>query len=234
MWSIKRRLHDGIVLKLRERFHSHRARLFISTMKPPAGCRILDLGGSSGDFLVRLRDLGVEAEFVVADIDPGNERRALSNGFAYVSLDESAALPFRDGEFDFVICNSVIEHVTLPKKECGAVRSEFFWQSAALGRQRIFADEIRRISRQYFVQSPHRNFPIEQHTILPFVNWLSHNQTLAVLRFTDRWWLRRGVSVDWNLLTTAQMKMLFPESTVIVERVLGMPKSIICYRAASS
>jgi hypothetical protein len=234
MRSIKRRLHDAIILKLRERFHSHRARLFVSTMKPPAGCRILDLGGSSGDFLIRLRDLGVQAQFVVADIDPGNEERAGANGFEYVSLDESAGLPFRDGEFDFVICNSVIEHVTLPKRECGAVRSEGVWQSASLNRQKIFADEIRRISRQYFVQSPHRNFPVEQHTILPFVNWLSHNQTLAVLRFTDRWWVRRGVFVDWNLLNTAQMAGLFPDATVMVERVLGMPKSIICYRTASS
>jgi hypothetical protein len=228
--EFRRRVHDEFFLRLRERFHSQRAELFVSLMRPEPNWKILDLGGSSGDFLKRVRNRGMDGDYVVADINGACEADALRNGFSFVQLDESAALPFGDHQFDVVICNSVIEHVTLPKDRCGAVGTESEWRGPSWKRQLQFAAEIQRIARGYFVQSPHKWFPVEQHTLVPGLNWLSHNHTLAVLRFTDRYWFRRGVFVDWNLLNTVEMKTLFPDARVIVERFLGIPKSIICYR----
>lgn len=201
-------------------------------MKPKSGCSILDLGGGDGEFLDLIRSLGVDANYVVADIPGKHVEEAQARGFSFVALKEEGRLPFADQTFDIVLCNSVIEHITLPKHLCGDAVSEQQWKTESWKRQMAFADEIRRISRFYFVETPHKNFPVEQHTALPGVNWLSHSRTLKVVRWTDRFWIRPGIFVDWSLLGPAEMGALFPEATLLVERVLGLPKSIICYRAS--
>lgn len=200
-------------------------------MKPWSGCSILDLGGGDGEFLDRIRSLGVDANYVVADIPGEHAAQAEARGFSFVTLDEQAKLPFGDRAFDIVLCNSVIEHVTLPKDLCRAAIAEHEWKAESWKRQVAFADEIRRISRFYFVETPHKNFPVEQHTVLPGANWLSHTHTLRLMRWTDRFWIRPGIVADWNLLGTSEMAALFPEATLLVERVAGLPKSIISYLA---
>ncbi len=71
-------------------------------------------------------------------------------------------------EFDIVFCSSVIEHVTGPKDQVGNIRSTAgrLRQQASV-HQRSFAEEVRRIGRGYFVQTPYKHFPMESHTIAP-------------------------------------------------------------------
>jgi hypothetical protein len=226
---LRRAVHDAIIPHVRERFHSRRARTFLSIMKPWPGCSILDLGGADGEFLARIQSTGLPAKYAVADIATADAEIVRGRGFTFVELEEGAGLPFEKGEFDIVLCNSVIEHVTMPKALCTAVTSEAEWRAESWKRQMGFADEIRRVSNRYFVETPHRNFPIEQHTALPGVNWLSHAHTVSLLRWTDRFWIRPGIFVDWNLLGTREMRKLFPEAKMRVEHAAGLPKSIICY-----
>jgi hypothetical protein len=54
-----------------------------------------------------------------------------------------------------------------------------------------------------------------------------------LIRFTDRWWIKRCDVVDWHLLDIAAMRQLFPDATLRVERALGLPKSILAWRAAA-
>ena len=75
---------------------------------------------------------------------------------------DGRALPFRDEAFDVVFSNSVIEHV-------GDAAS-----------QRRFAREVARVGRAYWVQTPNRWFPVEQHLLTPLVHWLPKS------------WQRRG------------------------------------------
>ena len=87
------------------------------------------------------------------------------------------------------------------------------------------------MGQKYFVQTPHKSFPIEAHTWLPLVNWLGHSQTASLIRVTDKYWIKScGGYTDWNLLSTSDMKQLFPDSVIHIERFLGLPKSIIAYR----
>jgi hypothetical protein len=213
---------------VRQPFQAQRAHLFMRLVAPKAGATVLDLGGGPGHFFARVRN-HFHARCVVADIASDFTHSVQRHGFEFALLKEDGPLPFKNQEFDIVFCNSVIEHVTLPKELCSTSMSEQEWQSRAWDRQMEFADEIRRVGTAYFVQTPHKEFPFETHVLLPFAHRLNHNQMLTLIRFTNRYWLRRWKYVDWNLLGIKEMRALFPEAQIHVERILGMPKSIIAY-----
>lgn len=216
----------------REAWHTARADLFFRLMSPRPGASILDLGGQDGSFMLRVRER-FDARITIADIGEDALAVARERGFETRSLAEDAALPFDDGAFDVVFCNSVIEHVTFPKDDCLNRRiSNREWVTTSIERQRQFAGEIRRVGRSYFVQTPHRGFPIEAHTWLPVVGWLPHRATVAVVRVSDRVWVKHCGYVDWNLLGGSQMRELFPDAKLHVERVAGLPKSLIAYLPA--
>jgi hypothetical protein len=218
-----------LAYRKRDDWHNARADLFVQLMRPREGARVLDLGGQDGSFMVRICNR-VKLDVTVADIGTALGEGALGLGFRSVVLEEGRPLPFEDGAFDIVFCNSVIEHVTLPKRDCIERRfTNAEWVAASLRSQAGFAAEVRRVGRGYFVQTPHRWFPLEAHTWLPFVGWLPHNVTVAVVRVSDRFWVKHCGYVDWNLLDVGQMRELFPGARVHVERFAGMPKSIVVY-----
>lgn len=211
-------VRNSIYGHLRPRFQNARADLLMRLMSPAPNSRVLDLGGSDGGF-ARLLSARVPLDITVADIGPRE-----IDGLTYVELDDSDRLPFDDDSFDLVFCNSVIEHVTarenLPETE---------WQRASHRRQVAFAAEIRRIGRTYFVQTPDRTFPFETHSLLPLANLLSHQQTNRLLSIVSRVW-PSPADADWRLLDAADMRALFPDGQVHVERFFGVPKSVIAYR----
>lgn len=217
LWNVQNRLRD------------QRADLFVRLVQPAADSKILDLGGAEGGFAEKIA-ARIPCGITVADVvDHSTEARR--HGFSFVRLDANAdRLPFADQEFDLVLCNSVIEHVTLPREECLRTdHREAEWRARAWESQQRFASELRRVAHGYFVQTPHRDFPIELHTWLPGVNWLPHNHTQKIVRFMDRWWVKQCGCADWNLLRPAQMQTLFPDSTLHIESLAGLPKSIIAF-----
>jgi SAM-dependent methyltransferase len=77
-------------------------------------------------------------------------------------------LPFADGEFDLGFSNAVVEHV-------GGGRDG----------QRRFVHELCRVSGSVFVTTPNRWFPLEVHTLLPFVHWLPNAARQRMVPFDD-------------------------------------------------
>jgi hypothetical protein len=53
-----------------------------------------------------------------------------------------------------------------------------------------------------------------------------------LIRFTDRWWVKRCDVVVWHLLDVAAMRQLFPDGSLRIERMFGLPKSILAWRTA--
>jgi SAM-dependent methyltransferase len=99
------------------------------------------------------------------------------------------ALPFEDDEFDVAFSNAVIEHV--------GGRDE----------QRRFVGELCRVAPQVFLSTPNRWFPVETHTLVPFVHWLPRPAAERAMRA-----LRR---TDWDgveLLGRNELLALFPSS----------------------
>ena len=96
-------------------------------------------------------------------------------------------LPFGDDSFDIAFSNAVLEHV--------GGREE----------QRRFVHELCRVAPKVFVSTPNRRFPLEVHTLVPFLHWLprsARDRAFAALR-RDAW---EGV----ELLNRRELLELFP------------------------
>ncbi|HVL75630.1 MAG TPA: class I SAM-dependent methyltransferase [Noviherbaspirillum sp.] len=212
---------------------ARRAEIFRRTFDLNENTRILDLGSESGaNIHAVLEGTPVRPENVyIADIEDHflQEGRA-RYGYVPVLIGESGRLPFPDQFFDIVYCSSVIEHVTVPKEQTWTLYSGKAFRSEALKRQKEFAAEIRRLGKQYYVQTPYRHFPIESHSWLPFVGWLPRPVLIPVLHATNTFWVKK-TEPDWYLLDKREMSELFPEARLVDEKSFGFTKSMMAIGA---
>ncbi|MFZ0171868.1 MAG: methyltransferase domain-containing protein [Acidimicrobiales bacterium] len=217
----------GLVESFQKRVRAKRARLWREMFPLGPSDKLLDLGSSDGR---ETAALGLDAQVTIADIDTGALARGADKyGFTPVVLTETGPLPFADGEFDVVYCSSVIEHVTVPKADVWRIRSGREFAGLAFEQQHAFASEIRRVGKGYFVQTPALGFPIESHSWLPFLGWLPRPAQMAVIRFANRFWVKKTIP-DFHLLSEAKMRQLFPDAEIFHERVAGLTKSFMAVR----
>lgn len=119
---------------------------------------------------------------------------------------------FADGAVDFVHANSVIEHV-------GA------WDDMS-----AMARELARVGRSGWCQTPAWAFPIEPHFRAPFLHWFGQPLRARMMGLSRGY---RGLDLSQrrhhidriNLLSGAEMRVLFPGKSIHTERVFGWPKS---------
>lgn len=191
-------------------------RRFALELKITTGTRILDIGGTPECW-------GLLAEQPRVTLLNTPRARADVGATDWVAAD-GRSLPFRDDAFDVVFSNSVIEHV-------GNAAS-----------QERFAREVARVGRRYWVQTPNRWFPVEQHLLTPFVHWLPKAWQRKIVPRCNLWSLlvrvtpdRRRFYVehylsDVRLLAFHEVRALFPDSHIIRERLCGLTKSFIAVR----
>jgi len=170
---------------------------------------ILDVGGGD-DWDWSAMSVAPFITILNLDVTPASEGK-----IRYVKGDAREMPFFRDKEFSISFSNSVIEHV------------------GGFEEQKKMADELRRVSQAYWVQTPNRHFPIEPHMMFPFFQYLP----LKMKRAVARHWpfsfekLRKGDperdAIQVHLLTKRQMKLLFPEAEILKEKFCGMTKSLI-------
>lgn len=75
-------------------------------------------------------------------------------------------LPFADDSFDIGFSNAVVEHV------------------GSRDDQRRFIAELVRTCKRVFICTPNAAYPVDPHTLLPFVHWLPRAARSRVLRAT--------------------------------------------------
>jgi methyltransferase family protein len=220
----------AIVGRYSRRARDRRAEIFRTRLQPSGNDLILDLGSGSASYIART--VPFRDTVVIADISTEALQRAAARyGFKTLELDESGSIPVPDKYFDIVFCNSVIQYVTVDKDAVHTYRTRTAFERAALARQQRFADEIRRVAKRYFVQTPNRYFLVESNTLLPglFVV-LPRRAQLRLISLMNRLW-RKQTPPDWNLLTAGQMAELFPDAEIVRERTFGMVKSIVAVKA---
>jgi 2-polyprenyl-3-methyl-5-hydroxy-6-metoxy-1,4-benzoquinol methylase len=125
---------------------------------------------------------------------------------------------FKNGHFDLVFSNSVIEHLY------------------TLEQQQKMASEIRRVGKSYFIQTPNSYFPIEAHYALPFAQYYPNAFLYFILTKTKLSRLKKWNPAEASqyiaeirLLNAREMKTLFPGASLLKEKALGLTKSITAH-----
>src|SRR6185436_2553105 len=123
----------------------------MANQKPPF--RVLDIGGTQRFWETVAQGEGFFEDFEITLVNIVPENVTLPN-FRSVSGDARDLREFDDDQFDIVFSNSVIEHVGE-------------WPS-----QRLMANEVQRLGRRYFLQTPSYGFPLEPHFFTLGFHWL--------------------------------------------------------------
>ena len=215
-----------------ESSRSKRRQIFRQYFDIDANTKILDLGSEDGSNIACALDgTSIRPENVyVADIENEAVKDVREKyGFTPVLLEEGKPLPFETGFFDIVYCSSVLEHVTVPKSEIWELTSSREFRRRALDSQSVFAEEIKRVGKQYFVQTPCRSFPIESHSWLPVAGMLPRELTVPLFRLTNKIWVKATVP-DFYLLTADELCKLFSDASIVREKSFGLTKSLMAIR----
>lgn len=201
-------------------FRKKRLKKFYSFFEITKEVKLLDIGGSLFFWELAKNEGYSLPKITIVNLYPHNSE--LPENIEWVVAD-GTKLPFEDLSFDIAFSNSVIEHV-------GS------WES-----QVDFAKEIKRISHQYFIQTPSQSFLVEPHLLTPFIHWLPKKAQRPLLRNFTVWGLLTRPTqkycdkllAELQLLTKKQIEELFPEGKILVEKSLGLEKSLIAIKSSS-
>ena len=121
--------------------------------------------------------------------------------------------------FDFIHCNSVIEHV------------------GSFSDQESMANEITRVGKNFFVQTPNYYFPLEPHFLFFGFQFLPLRLRAFLIRQFNLGWYKKEPDYQKSLiliksvrlLTKNELIKLFPNSKIYKEKFFGLTKSFIIY-----
>lgn len=209
------------VKSLKQQFREKRFQFFLDMLEqvrsnPSQAIRILDIGGTQL-FWEKMNFLdGRNIHITLLNLTKYDTK---NENFTSIVGDACDLSQFRDGEFDIVFSNSVIEHLY------------------TIENQKKMADEARRVGKYYYIQTPNYYFPIEPHWLFPFFQFLPKKTRIYL---TSHFPLgsfpkaSKEQATKWvnevRLLTGKEMRQLFPDGKVYNENFLGMTKSITSYR----
>jgi len=187
--------------------------------KLPRPIRLLDVGGTEEFWEQTGFKEADHLQITILNLEARPKRR-----YPHVVGDARDMSYFADNEFDVVFSNSVIEHVGT-------------WDD-----QLSMAHEIRRVGKRYYVQTPNRFFPLEPHFLFPLFQFFPHSlRTSLHLHFTLGWMERaasreeaRRAVESIRLLSTAELRRLFPKAEIYSEKLLGLTKSITAHSGLSA
>lgn len=176
---------------------------------------VIDLGGYARNW----RDAPVRPkELVVVNLDeeqaPDDEEPWQTTVLAD-ACDLSAAI--LDRGFDLVYSNSLLEHV-------GG-----YWRRVAI------AKAVHRLAPHHWVQTPARYFPVEPHWMMPLFQFLPVALRAKAGRawpLAPTWLREQSLSeslasvLEVELVSTSEMRLLYPHSEIYRERLAGLTKSI--------
>jgi SAM-dependent methyltransferase len=206
----------ALASKISVRFREKMFDKFMSSIKPDARHRVLDIGVTSDEsyqesnYFERLYPY--KDRIVCIGTEDGSHLEKKYPGLKFIQVQPHEPLPFHNQEFDITFSNAVIEHV-------GSTEN-----------QRAFVLEMLRVSRSFFITTPNRWFPVELHTAWPFLHFLPkkvYRKILAALG--EAYWSKEE---NLNLLSRKELKSLFPKEmnpTIDSTRLLGLSTNLIAY-----
>jgi hypothetical protein len=204
---------DSLAIKLRRK----RLELFMSLLhRLRPRINLLDIGGKEKFW--RSMDFNNFDNFNITIINIEPQKVSLPNCISKIG--DARSMPeYIDGEFDVVFSNSVIEHL------------------GNYSDQKRMANEIIRVGKRYFVQTPNKFFPIEPHFHFPLFQflpkktriWLQMHRNLGWRKKINDYELAKKSIEEVRLLSKSELKALFPYANIYEEVYLGFKKSFIAY-----
>jgi Methyltransferase domain len=210
---IRRLADDENTNSLANRLRQRRFQLFEAFVaRLPRPLKILDVGGTN-DFWERRGWADCE-DFQITTLNLFAEEKRHGN-IEPIAGDATNLAGFADKSFDVVFSNSVIEHLF------------------TLENQRRMANEIQRVGKAYWVQTPNFWFPIEPHFHVPGWQWLPVAARVATIRRWRCGWRgpcsdpaqARQLVTEVRLLRGRELAQLFPGAEIVAERFGGLVKS---------
>ncbi len=204
---------NSLAVRLRRKRFAFFEELLASVPRP---FTILDIGGNQRFW--ELMGFADQPDVSIQILNTKEMETTLPNVSSRVG-DARDLREIPDASIDVVFSNSVIEHV------------------GGYDDQRRMADEVQRVSRRYFVQTPNRYFPIEPHFLFPLFQFLPKwLKVFLIMNFKIGWAgpvrdrakaERRAEAI--RLLSRRELAAMFPKAPFYAERVFGLVKSYIVY-----
>ncbi len=207
--------------RLRAKRSAPLLRMIEQLSKEKGSVDIIDIGGTETYWNIVSREFLEKNNVRITIVNlPDSELQKNHGPFRFVPGDGCDLSDVPTQSFDIAHSNSVIEHVG-------------DWD-----RMVRFANELKRVARRYFIQTPNYWFPIEPHCMTPFFHWLPKPTRMwLVMHFSLGHW-RQARSVDEavritesaRLLNKKMFRELFREARIDTERLAFLPKSHIGIR----
>ncbi|TAG31650.1 MAG: class I SAM-dependent methyltransferase [Sphingobacteriia bacterium] len=181
----------------------------------PKPIHILDIGGTMA-FWQSMNFNPLDIRITLLNLEPSS---SVSYPFECIQADATKLTQFGDQSVDIVFSNSVIEHL-------------FTWEN-----QQKMAQEVQRVGKNYFIQSPNYWFPIEPHWVFPCFQylpfwvkcWMTQQFALGHIGAIKDAARAREQVAEIKLLSLKEIKQLFPHSAVYKEKFMGLNKSFIAH-----
>lgn len=99
------------------------------------------------------------------------------------------------------------------------------------------AAEVQRVGKNYYIQTPNYWFPIEPHFVFPFFQFLPKSVRIHLLmnfnlgNFRKFEYKNQAANIvdEIKLLSSKELKLLFPSSKLYREKIFGLTKSMTAY-----
>jgi hypothetical protein len=188
-----RSLGERLTIAARDRIYDD----FIRCCRPAPDDTILDVGVSDvvNDAANMLeRKYPHPDRITAAGLGEGDAFRAAFPQTAYRRITPDQPLPFADKAFAISTANAVLEHVGSPV------------------RQARFVAEMIRVARKVFVTVPHRYFPVEHHTAIPFLHFWDATFAPACRALGKSEWADEANLI---LMSKARLRALGPANAAV-------------------
>lgn len=188
---------ESIAYAISARSRQKKYAQFLALAKPQANTTILDIGvnaeeySATDNFLEKQYPYPQNITVVATD-----NLETFTQRYPHIKSVQAdgRALPFADNSFDIAYSNAVIEHV------------------GDQADQKRFLSELYRVSREGFLTTPNRLFPIEVHTRTPLLHLLlSRARFNAFLTAIGKGW---ATGDYMHLLSEKELRTLLQQSGI--------------------